>query len=72
MTKPTKQSEVAISFTDKIQYIIDLFASRDAAEDFATFGYISNNAHITEDEYTLFVDRRYDFDEVVAYIKEYK
>ena len=61
------ETEIAISFANKVNYGIGLHASFDAIEDFKTFGRIFT----VRDLHILFVDRRYDFDEVLDYIKNY-
>jgi hypothetical protein len=65
--KPTIKREVAIKHITKNWRIV-FYASRDAAEDFSQYGTLFSDPG---NQYTLFVDGRFDFDEVVDYIKNY-
>ena len=67
MKKPRPEREVAIRATNKEVYFITFNASPDAITELAEFGRI----YPVEGYYELYVDRRYDFDEVVAYIENY-
>lgn len=65
---PKMKSEIAISYLGKS--IIDFFATPDAASDMAQFGKVTQ-AQDQPNKYWLYVDARYDFQEVVAYIENY-
>jgi hypothetical protein len=73
MEKPTPKREVAISHHTKMYGTISFYSSSDAVTEFETFGSIyraipdSQNVNL----YRLFVDSRFDFDEVLAYIENY-
>lgn len=69
MKAPVMQREVAITAALADQNIIYLYATPDAASDFQRFGQVEPWAH--PDYYQITVDARYDFAEVVAYIKSY-
>jgi len=69
MKKPQPKTEVAInSCVPSLRYMT-IFASADAATEFKDFGSLTLDKLIGW--YTLFVDPRFDFDEVVAYIENY-
>ena len=68
MSKPTLKSEVAIDMIFPAGCFITLYATTDAASEFSEFGDIHAEG---KDRYHLSVDARYDFDEVVAYIRNY-
>jgi 3'-phosphoadenosine 5'-phosphosulfate sulfotransferase (PAPS reductase)/FAD synthetase len=67
MEKPTPKTEAAVKLVIPESRHIIMDASPDAAEDFRVFGNI-NRVGTT---YWLFVDTRYSFDEVLAYIEQY-
>jgi len=69
MNKPTPKREVAIDGHIKSLGMIYFYSSRDAAEDFREFGHMSTSEE--GNKYTLFIDKRFDFDEVLAYIENY-
>ena len=66
-TRPQPKTEVAIRWIMKETKFICMNASPDALSDLAEFGQVVGNEH----EPWLIVDARYDFDEVVDYIKNY-
>ena len=68
MIKPIPKTEVKIDWASRSLYMIRFFASNDAAVEFAEFGSLSLGF---AGGFTLFVDARYNFDEVVAYIEGY-
>jgi hypothetical protein len=73
MTKPNKpvpQKEVAIDMIVRMLGLIVFYASNDAITEFAQFGHIVKHTE-TPEKYDLFVDARYDFDEVVKFIESY-
>jgi hypothetical protein len=68
--KPQRKSEIAIESAMPNQYIIYFYASDAAAKELAEFGSLQKLTK--KDNYKLDVDRRYDFNEVVEFIKNYK
>lgn len=69
MNKPQPKQEIAIvSVLQSVQHII-FYGTPDAVSDISEFGYI--HSHVPKDKYTLIVDTRYDFGEVVDYMKNY-
>jgi hypothetical protein len=66
-TKPLPKREVAVLWEGKEVRYIGFQASSDAVNDFEDFGTICEEA----DYLVLRVDGRYDFDEVLEYIREY-
>jgi len=69
MKKPQPKREMAIRAKDPVTRSIFFNASRDAAEELREYGCLSYDA--AAGWHVLFVDARYDFDEVVAYIENY-
>ena len=69
-TKPVMQSLAAIDVSIKEAEYVSFWASPDAAKDFEQFGQLKKWAKASE-KYSLDVNGRFDFDEVVAYIKKY-
>ena len=67
--KPIKKSDVMVVFEDANQGIIKLFASPEALSDFCVFGEIKK---AFDGANLLQVDARYDFAEVLEYIKTWK
>jgi len=67
MKKPMPKVEVAIRTISPISGFITFYATPDAASEFAEFGKLEK----VNELYWLWIDGRYDFDEVVAYIKAY-
>jgi hypothetical protein len=67
MAKPRIKKEVAVGIVLHGS-LIEFYASRDAATEFEEFGKV---VHFYDEKYTLIVDRRFDFDEVLEYIKSY-
>ena len=68
MEKPQPKREVAIITISKSGSHITFHASADAIEDFKDFGRIEPD----RDFYWLWVDTRYNFDEILEYIKGYE
>ena len=66
--KPRIKREVVITTAYPFQGIIRFYASREAASEFSEFGKLED---AWENAYWLRVDPRFDFDEVLAYIKDY-
>jgi len=66
MNRPTIKGEVAVATTVPDIYFVAFWATPDAASDFARFGQLEP---LLDNRYALFVDRRYDFDEVMQYIQ---
>ncbi len=65
--RPKVKREIGIAWTEG--NAIKVYASKDAIEDIKEFGDVSK---LSEGEtYILVVDARYDFQEVVDYIKNY-
>ena len=72
MEKPKPKSEVKITDTVPDWHLIRLYASKDALDDFREFGQVSDPLQgPTPGLYYIWVDARYDFDEVVRYIESY-
>ena len=67
--KPKIKQEVAITTIHPSHRVIYFYASRDAANEFAEFGTVGQGGAVNL--YCLIVDARFDFDEVLAYIKGY-
>jgi hypothetical protein len=67
MAKPRIKREVGIG-TILHGAFIEFYASRDAATEFSEFGEV---VRYGGEQYTLFVDPRFDFDEVLEYLKSY-
>lgn len=68
MDKPVMKTDAAIRWMDKTQRIIHFYATSKAIVDISTFGELSDAPH---NSIRVAVDARFDFDEVVAYIKGY-
>ena len=68
--KPQPKKEVAIAGQNESVRHIAFYASADALEDFKEFGIISQALNDKE-RYSLMVDARYDFNEVLAYIENW-
>ena len=71
MSVPQPKVEVVITTVLPSLNHITFYATPDAASDFAQFGQLKKrqDAGLLEARYSLDVNARYDFDEVVAYIK---
>ena len=69
-TKPVMQSPTAIDVAVKENGYVSFWAAPDAAKEFEQFGKLSKWEGDTE-KYTLYVDGRFNFNAVVAYIKNY-
>ena len=67
MAKPIMKTEIKISFESKIVGIIHFYATNDAAAGMRDFGALAMTD--TQNQYRLIVDPRYDFDEILEYIK---
>ena len=68
--KPLPKREVAVHYFDKKGFIIDFYATKDAVDEFKEFGFVQEMPD-RKNGFSLFVDKRYDFDEVLAYIENY-
>ena len=71
---PQMKREVAIAGVFNINHLrrIDFYSTADAVIDFMQFGYLQKYGDGTSrDKYSLYVDPRYDFDEVVKYMENY-
>lgn len=71
MTKPQPITEVGIATINPGTLFISVDATPDAASDLSEFGRLEKADSLGPNRYHLFVDARYNFDEVVAYIKNY-
>jgi hypothetical protein len=60
--------EVAVTLKLEEYNMITLYATPDAAADFAQFGDLSGDGG---SKYTLYADPRFDFKEIVRYIENY-
>jgi len=69
--KPIPKIEIAIDNIMPDKGIIIGWATRDALNDIKTFGIIFPHPLSGEDGFWLKVDGRYDFNEVLEYIKNY-
>lgn len=67
MGKPQPQVEVAIRVISPGVFV-SFYATPDAASEFAEFGKLDDEG---TSKYILWVDTRYNFNEVVEYIKGY-
>jgi hypothetical protein len=70
LTKPVPMKEVAIDLIVHPMRLIVFYASSDSITEFVQFGHVEAISEIPE-RYDLFVDARYDFNEVVDYIENY-
>lgn len=66
--KPQLKRELAIDIIHRSVNVIIFYASADAAEDFREFGHLQECG---KERYSLIVDARYDFEEVLKYIENY-
>jgi len=69
--KPQPKKEVAVVFSHEDSLHISFYASADAVEDFKEFGSICQSLSDRE-RYSLYVDARYGFTEVLAYIENWE
>lgn len=69
MDKPTPKKEVVVFYHSEISKMIVIYSTADAITEFAEFGHIATFPNSSQ--YTLFVDARYDFLEVLSYIENY-
>ena len=67
--KPKPKREAAVEWVGESIRTIYFYASRDACEDIAGFGDVEELTG--KERYSIRVDARYDFQEVVDYIKNY-
>lgn len=67
MNKPKPRQKVAIASKLKNVRHIEFWASSSDASEFAQFG----NMYRSGEKYDLYVDARYDFNEVLRYITNY-
>ena len=70
MEKPTLKREVAVSLVLRSINAIGFHATDDAVTEFEQFGVLTEALAISGG-YRLYVDSRYDFDEVLAFIENY-
>ena len=70
MSKPQIKVEVAVTYVNPATHAISFHASQDAAIEFGDFGWMVSDS-FQKDAYSLLVDPRYDFQEVVDYITNY-
>ena len=70
MNKPEPKREAAVDRYHETAGSIDFYASPDALEDIKEFGYVLPDP-IIPNRYILYVDKRYNFQEVLAYIEKY-
>ncbi len=68
--KPVMKSEVGVDMVIKVISEINFYATEDAVTEFSEFGLVQK-INLGSHYYKLTVDSRYDFDEVVAYMKSY-
>ena len=66
--KPQTKREVSVDWIGISEGLIHFYASKDALEDIRDFGHIDD---IGPNHYGLLVDTRFDFQEVLDYIKNY-
>ena len=71
MEVPQLKRELAINWCDESMYTIIFYATSDAAEEIKQFGQLTPNFCSTPNLYHLAVDKRYDFQEVLEYLKQY-
>jgi len=69
MPKPQMQKEVALHRVIEMTRAIHFYATPDAAQEMQEFGHVE--PFNLPNQYRLFVDARFDFGEVVAYIVNY-
>ena len=69
-TKTVMQKPIAINFASKKWSYVSFYATPVDAKEFEQFGQIFEWGGDAE-KYSLYVDGRFDFDEVLAYIKTY-
>ena len=69
-TKPVMQTPIAINFASKKWSYVSFYATPVDAKEFEQFGQIFEWGGDAE-KYSLSVDHRFNFDEVVAYIECY-
>ena len=69
--KPVMTREVAVKDASPSLRWIHFYASPDAVEGFMSFGLCEPMSSFGGDGYRLQVDPRYDFEEVLNYIKNY-
>lgn len=69
MNKPVMKKEVEIDFIYRSARTIHFYATNDAASEFNDYGDL--DSYIRPNTFCLVVDARFDFDEVVEYIKNY-
>lgn len=70
MSKPQMKSEIASGEFSLAYYWINFSATPDAASAMAEFGNVSKSS-TGDNNYILWVDRRFDLMEVYRYIQEY-
>ena len=68
--KPKPKTELALNTIIPSLGYTTFYATRDAAEMVAEFGDVKPYDEV-KDKYTAIIDARYDFDEVISYLKGY-
>lgn len=69
MKKPTMKKEVAICLVSEATRAIHVYATQEAISEFAEFGHVVGLNGMNH--YSLEVDARFDFQEVVSFIRDY-
>lgn len=67
---PVMKREVAVASENENQFLITFYSTRDALADIQQFGEVYPFSS-TSEKYFLYVDRRFDFADVLAYIENY-
>lgn len=70
LPKPQAKREVGVPYYSKEQKHITIHCGQDAITEFKDFGDVCLHTD-KADRWTLYVDGRFDFDEVLAYIQSY-
>lgn len=70
--KPQPKQELAVDFYHEPSCSINFYAAPDAIDDIRQFGQITPEYRGTPNLYHLSVDRRYDFQEVLEYLQNYR
>ena len=69
LKKPVMKKEVAVVYANAETRDIGFYSTQDAVTEFAEFGLLRKG--YSPDRYVLSVDSRFDFTEVVDYMKAY-
>lgn len=70
MNKPVMKQEVKVFVAITVARMIVFYATDDAVTEFDSFGMIRKYDN-ERNKYSLYVDYRYEFSEVLAYIQNY-